>query len=114
MVRGELLDRRAPEQPEVRGNLEQAGGDTLQRRICPSVLRSTTAIADVAQVLVQVLRAYPERAGVIGGKEPSLQEVPQQELVARHVPEQDRLPLVQWAAVLGEYHKWAIPARRVE
>src|SRR5882672_7420410 len=114
VVRGELLDAAPVEEPEIDGHLEEARCDSLGGRLRPRMLGRASALADVAQVIMELLRANSERAGVIRRKEPVEEKIAQQEFVARDMPEKERFPDFHATAVLRKDDQGAIPTIGVE
>jgi hypothetical protein len=112
--RDELLGDGAAQQAEVDRDLEEARGDALRGLLGPRVLGRAAALADVAEVLLDVLGVDAEGARVVRREEPRLEEVADEELVARHVPEEQRLPLLDGQAMLREHDERTVAAGGIE
>ena len=72
------------------------------------------ALAHAAQVFEEVGRLHAIGARVVGGEQPVDEKVSEEELVARHVPEEKRLPLLEGAASAGEQNESAVAAAGIE
>ena len=71
-------------------------------------------LPDATQIVVQLFGPHAKRPGIVGGEEPVLQKVPHEELVARDVPEEERLPLLEIAVVLRQNDERAVSSVRIE
>src|SRR5262249_26954906 len=71
-------------------------------------------LADVAEVCLDVFRVNSEGPRFVRAKEPRLEEVPDQEFVARHVPQQEGFPLIEREPVFDENNEWPVTAAWAE
>jgi hypothetical protein len=110
VVRGELLNDLPSEETKVSSDLQKPRGDSLHRLLRPRVRGPCASLADTPEVRFDLFGAHAEFAGVVRGKEPVLEEVTYEELVAGHVPEQERLPLVEIAPALCQHDQCTVAA----
>jgi hypothetical protein len=78
------------------------------------VLGLTAAMGETQEEVIKLPGAHPEGACLEQRVEPVDEEITQKELVASHVPQQDRLPYVKRASGLGEDHECTITISRIE
>ncbi len=73
-----------------------------------------TSTPDTAKVLVKVLGPNAIGARYKGREKPVGQKIAQQELVARHVPKEYRLPFVDGASILCQEDERTITSAGIE
>src|SRR5690606_7853300 len=109
----ELARDRSAHEAEVHRDAEELGRHALQGALLPG-LGYEPLVVERSEVGPEVLGSNPKRALGEVLVEPLHQEVAEEELVARHVPEEQRLPEFERAAALREFDQVAVATFGVE